>query len=433
MSMNIKIGSEHVIARGCTVEEDPWGSWQFPHAYYVDGRLFVSVHMSKDDINSYGNPQRWYESADQGENWKEIHMENEADCGFLCPNGDRIYFPPESAISVKEYDMPDWGMRTPGYDVTKQAAEGTLPLPDGMTYWLDGTVIKAYKAERLPDSLNKKEWNVLRIPKGKTECVKEKVSVEWPYMTKVIFTNTFDNVLKPLFPKGCLKTGPDGAIWVTSYSGEGHINPVNGQYSPYYSAELFRSEDNGHSFVQWAHMEYDADGHEFPYQNGGFSDSDIEFMDDGSMVWFFRSAWAMYTGREWDPMYMSRSTDGGHTWSKPVKFADTGIYPRVCKLGCGTALLCYAHPGIFVTACHDGKGLKWEAPMMIMTNQDRSGLSNHKIEHPNFHQWDGTCANPVLVGLDEYNALLVYSDFYYPDEKGIKRKTILCRRITVEK
>jgi hypothetical protein len=27
---------------------------------------------------------------------------------------------------------------------------------------------------------------------------------------------------------------------------------------------------------------------------------------------------------------------------------------------------------------------------------------------------------------------LVYSDFYYPDAEGVKRKSILCRRITVE-
>lgn len=431
--MRLKIGPEHVIARGCRLEENPWGSWQFPHAYHVDGRLLVSVHVSKDDINSFGNPRRWYESLDQGETWKEISMENEACCGLLCPNGDRIYFPQESGISLKDYHMPDWGMLTPGYDFTEQAPEGKLPLPDGMTYWLDGTVIKAYKAERLPESLNKKEWNMERIPKGKTESVKEKVPVEWPYLTRVVYTNTFTRVLKPIFPKGDPKVGPDGAIWVTSFSGEGHINPENGQYSPYYSAELFRSEDNGHAFVQWAHMEYEADGHEFPYQSGGFSDSDIEFMDDGSMVWFFRSAWAMYTGREWDPMYMSRSVDGGRTWSKPVKFADTGIYPRMCKLDCGTVLLCYARPGMFVSACDDGKGLEWEPPVMVMTNQDRSGLNNQKIEHPNFHQWDGSCNNPTMTVLDDCSALLFYSDFYYPGEDGIKRKTILCRKITVEK
>lgn len=87
--------------------------------------------------------------------------------------------------------------------------------------------------------------------------------------------------------------------------------PQTGLYSPYYSAELFRSDDNAHSFKQVSHMEYEADGHEYPYQSGGFSDSDFEFMDDGSIIWGLRSAWAMYTGREWDPMYISRSEDMG--------------------------------------------------------------------------------------------------------------------------
>ena len=175
--MKLKIGEERVITRGCRPEEDPWGSWQFPHPYKAEGRLIVSVHVSKDDITSFGNPQRWYESCDRGNTWKEIEPENPARFGALLPSGDRIYFPPQSGVSLKDYKMPDWGMQTPAYDFKKQANEGTLPLPDGMTYWLDGTVIKAYKAERLPKSLAKKEWQMERLPKGNTESVSENIPV----------------------------------------------------------------------------------------------------------------------------------------------------------------------------------------------------------------------------------------------------------------
>ncbi len=431
--MKLKIGEERVITRGCRPEEDPWGSWQFPHPYKAEGRLIVSVHVSKDDITSFGNPQRWYESCDRGNTWKEIEPENPARFGALLPSGDRIYFPPQSGVSLKDYKMPDWGMQTPAYDFKKQANEGTLPLPDGMTYWLDGTVIKAYKAERLPKSLAKKEWQMERLPKGNTESVSENIPVEWDCLTRVVYTNTFDNVLKPVFPKGEIKIAPDGSAWISSFSGEGHINPETGLYTPYYSAELFRSDDNAHSFKQIAHMEYEADGHEYPYQSGGFSDSDFEFMEDGSIIWFFRTAWAMYTGREWDPMYMSRSEDMGKTWSKPIKFAHTGIFPRMCKLGCGTVILCYARPGMFVTACDDGKGIEWTKPIMIMTDGDRSRLHNLKITDPNFHQWDGSCNNPTIIAVDDNTAMIFYSDFYYPDDEGVKRKTILCRTIMVEK
>lgn len=55
--IKISIEEEKVIVRGCRPEEDPWGAWQFPIPYNIDGKLFVSVHVSNDDINSFGNGQ----------------------------------------------------------------------------------------------------------------------------------------------------------------------------------------------------------------------------------------------------------------------------------------------------------------------------------------------------------------------------------------
>ena len=34
--------------------------------------------------------------------------------------------------------------------------------------------------------------------------------------------------------------------------------------------------------------------------------------------------------------------------------------------------------------------------------------------------------------VDRNSALIFYSDFYFPDPEGVKRKTIVCRKITVE-
>ena len=160
--------------------------------------------------------------------------------------------------------------------------------------------------------------------------------------------------------------------------------------------------------------------------------AEAAFFPDGSVVLFLRSTRAMSTGREWDPMYMSRSADDGQTWSDPVPFAHTGIYPRLCTLGCGAVLLGYARPGIFVQGCDDGHGLVWSDPVTVMTPDDRNGLANISINKPLFHEWDGGCNNPTMLLLDDHSALLFYSDFYYPDEQGIKRKTILCRKLTVE-
>ena len=130
---------------------------------------------------------------------------------------------------------------------------------------------------------------------------------------------------------------------------------------------------------------------------------------------------------------MSRSTDMGKNWSKPEKFAFTGILPRLCRLECGTTLLCYARPGIFIQATCDDTGTVWSDPVEVMTPEDRSHLANIKIETPTFHQWDGACNNPELLALDSHTAMLFYSDFYYPDAAGIKRKSILCRKISCKK
>jgi len=430
----ITVGEERVVVRGIRPEEQLWGAYQFPRPYRPGDRLVVSVHITTDSISTYGAEARWFESGDAGKTWKEVEASVACECGLLLNNGDRVYFPPESGVDVTKYQMTPLSKYTPGYDLSEKAEEGTLPIPDGMTCWMGGTTIYAYNADRLPPSLSKREWTLHRIPAGQTQPVTERAQVDWPYLTRVVHVESNGRkILKSIFPRGNPQLGPDGAIWVSVFSGEGHLNPENGQYSPYYSAEIFRSEDNGHTFKRRAHMEYEADGKTYPYLSGGFSDSDFAFMPDGSMVWFFRSNWYGSTGREWDPMYMARSTDNGVTWTRPVRFSDVGTLPRLCTLKNGATLVCYARPGMFVSVCENASGTRWCEPLVVMEAGDRSRLANVKIDTPVFHQWDGTCGNPELIPLDDASALLLYSDFYYPDASGVKRKTILSKQITVER
>jgi len=430
----ITVGDERVIVRGIRPEEQLWGAYQFPRPFRLGDRLVVSVHVTTDSISTYGATALWFESADGGKTWKEVDASVASACGLRLKNGDRVYFPPESGMDVTKYQMTSWGKFTPGYDFEVTAEEGTLPVPDGMTFWMGGTTIHAYRADRLPPSLSKAEWTLHRIPAGQTQPVAERAAVEWPCLTRVVHVERGGRkILKSIFPRGNPKLGPDGAIWVSVFSGEGHLNPENGQYSPYYSAEIFRSEDDGRTFTRRAHMEYEADGKAYPYASGGFSDSDFEFMPDGSIVWFFRSNWYSSTGREWDPMYMARSTDNGFTWTKPVRFSDVGTLPRLCTTKTGATLVCYARPGMFVSVCENPGGTRWSEPLMLLDAGDRSGEANVKIASPVFHEWDGTGGNPELIPLGDDSALLFYSDFYYPDANGVKRKSILCREITIER
>lgn len=432
--MKLVMGKETVIVQGIRPEEELWGSYQFPAPYHTKDGIVVSVHVADDDISNFRqDTKRWFKSKDNGETWEEVDTSVSAECGLLLPNGDRLFFPQVGSTDLGDYEFTHMHYRTPGTDMEQKSEEGVIPVQDGLTFDMHGTVIMGYNADRLPDSLSKKEWLSLRIPNGSDEAKEEYVKLDWPYLTRVVYIKDDKKTMRPVFPHGRSKIGPDGAIWTSTYSGDGHINPENGLYSPYYSSEIFRSEDNGHTFKLYAHMEYPADGSaEYPYLSGGFSDNDFEFMPDGSIVWFLRSAWFARTGYEWSPMYMSRSVDMGKTWSKPVPFAPTGIFPSMCKLTNGTTLLCYARPGIFVTGTEDDSGTKWCEPLEVMTPGDRSRLANIPAEKVRFHDWDGACNNPQLLALDDNSALIFYSDFYYPDEQGVKRKSILCRKITIE-
>ena len=82
-------------------------------------------------------------------------------------------------------------------------------------------------------------------------------------------------------------------------------------------------------------------------------------------------------------------------------------------------------------ASEDPSGLRWEAPVEVMTPNDRSGLMNRPPVRPNFHQWAGSCCNVHAAILGPNKIIIAYSDFYVPDEKGIKRKTILTQVIEV--
>ena len=167
----------------------------------------------------------------------------------------------------------------------------------------------------------------------------------------------------------------------------------------------------------------------------GFSETALEFMDDGSMIVLLRATGVFLGGPEWNPMYFARSTDGGKTFSEPQEFDKCGVLPNLLKLDCGVTLAAYGRPGIYVRATSDPHGVDWEDPIEVMTGEDRSSLMNDPPKRPNFHQWAGSCCNVDLKPIGPNQAILAYSDFYYPDQSGKtnkKLKTILTRVITVE-
>ena len=429
--MKIVLGDEHVIVRGMTYEENCWGKYQFPIGFRDGDKILVSVHVEDDTIVTTGNPTLWFSSSDKGKTWEEVPFDKVKPSGITAPNGDRLFFPTQPGTIIEGYAWPNRCALTPEYDFSKKAEQGTMPIYDGIHAWWVGECIRGYNADRLASPLDKKVWAVDRIKKGSDQKVREESKLIWPNLTRVVFHQGGKYVMKPINPRGIPKIGPDGAIWISSFTGEGHIQ-TNGVYAPYYGAVMFRSTDNGKTFSLVAQMDYPADGKKFPYISGGFSDNDFAFLSDGSMVWFFRTAWFGSTGNEVSPMYWSKSYDLGKTWTEPEVFDFCGVFPRTCTLDCGATLITYGRPGIFVKGTF-GKADEWTDRLDIVEPVDRSGLANVVIpkDKQGFHDWDGLCGNSDIIAVDERTALVLYTDFYYPDEKGVKRKTVLAREVKV--
>ena len=428
------VGDPVAICRGPTWEEAGWGPYQFPRAFVLDdGRIVVSVHVSKDAFTNYADPYRWFVSADGGLTWTETDASIADRCGVKLANGDIVSFPLENSQVLKGYSFTFFDKRLPDGKWRAPATGKRFPVPDGARGDLFGGIAYAYLAERMPEEFRKAEWAVKRLVSGEDRARDERARLDWPMLTRVVHTHGGfrDPVLKAIAPKGDPKLGPDGALWISCFSGEGHVDPSTGQYSPYYSAEIFRSEDGGRLFVRRGHMGYPADGVRYPYASGGFSDSDFAFMPDGSMVWVMRSNWYGTTGEEQSPMYITRSVDQGRTWSAPERFSDLGTFPRFVQLQNGATAVMYGRPGLFIRVCEDRSGVRWSEPLELLTAGDRSRLANRPKAEPSFHDWDGECGNGAFVPVGDDMALAVYGDFYCPDEQGVKRKTILCRRVRI--
>ena len=329
-------------------------------------------------------------------------------------------------------------------EIKKSEDKNTLPFPVALEMGVFGNYDKLYFVDTLPDELIDEGMLIGRLKKGETEPVEYSVPLDWKYrMTRVYDPNviydshkgdeTLYMVSTGIYCPSPVKIGPDGkSLWVATY--KPGADPKTGVYSGKGAAYILRSDDDGESWrcVGYIRYEGDVEKDKFAYMRDGFSEPSIEFMDDGSMICLLRTCSVFGGTTEWGPTYLCRSFDEGETWSKPEYFFDRGALPHLLKLDCGVTLAVITRPGIYVYASDDN-GYTWNTKVEIMEDTNRSILANEVPERANFWQYAGSCCNCSILPIAENKALLAYSDFYYPDEKGIKRKSILTVEITVEK
>jgi len=391
--MKLKLDEPILVAQGPTLEESGWGPWQFPQLMKNDeGTLFASVNLGPDSWESTEG-QAWFKSFDNGQTWEKA-LNHEASSAYpKAKNGDGF-------LSL------DGG----AYDVDPSIFDGIEPvyllyIDDGVPfYWY-------YKYSDFKPGSIRTSVSFARIDaKTKNEEIIHPDVTYDPGLCIVRPYNKDKVLANKLF--GRLRVAPDGSLWQMSY-GRGM---VDGKFCDTFLARYYRSDDNGNSWKLVSTLD--------PRENPGsclYCEQDIGWLDEKHAVTTIRA----------NGMYVGTSDDGGYTWNTPKKIADFGVDPAVCVLKCGAILTTYGRPGFLVRACFDGKGENWEEPIEIIPTSDNTYKMNDISQAGNSSVW-GTCSYSDIVPLSDNEALIVYTDYYVPDEKGIKRKSLMVIKATVE-
>lgn len=398
--MSVKLIIEDpVVARwGETMEEVGWGPWQYPTLSKADdGTIVLSCASGPDSSTSFGHELNWAVSADDGRSWSIADPSVKVHAGTRLPDGRILRNPSRKITPVPEDQLPE--------PIAVHPVQGKVFLMDD-----------------LPDGMVSKEWLLTRTTKdGGVEELRS--PIDWPYFAT---TYKYESLLTP-FMFGRPRIAPDGSVWMPHY---GIIpSPENGGYSPFYNAFYLKSTDCGESWSLESWIPYTPDIREFPgafTDAEGFCEADVAFTPDGSMISLIRSG-------STTPSYITRSADGGKTWEKPRIFDKCGVWPTLLVLDCGVTVAGYGRPGFFLRGTDDPSGMEWGDPVALIPYANRSREGNTVPENPGDDWKFGTCSYCDLLALSADEFLLAYSDFYYPDDAGIKRKAVLTRRVKVIK
>ena len=385
---HLELSEPIAIALQPSNEEKKWGRWQFPNLQKTaDGHILASFEYGSDSYQ-YEASIHYRVSEDQGKTWRE-KKESERPAYTKMPNGK--YF--VGFVRKGCYPTDYLDAYTPVYEY-------------GNRKW--------YLADDIREDIDKKVYAQEYDPETKTintfECM-----IQWPNMPLVLYPK------KQIYP----------ATMMFALHNEAGIHVINGElyYLIYwagfdamesdrdrlaekagpYHAYIFKSSDCGHTWELYSQIlsEKECFMHNEGYE--GYAEPHMAKMPDGSWVMLIR------TGSNHTSL-IARSVDHCKTWTNPKPFDTLGVLPQILSLPCGVTLASYGRPEMRIRATADPAGLQWEAPITVELSVNKPRESCHYTN---------------LLPLDDCTALMIYSDFQYPDADGNRVKAILARQIRV--
>lgn len=384
--MTVRLDSPVVVAM--SAKPLGWGFFQFPNIYRrADGVLIASWNMADDAIASYGKGGVAYAlSEDEGRTWKPARQPGTIG-GVVLPNGDRIKVFTPKALKVDSLKLPK-----PIY-----SAKGSY-----------GNIFTFYPMSELPGDLQ--GIYLQRLRKGNTVW-----NIEH---NALLDSNVLRYSAQGLFPVvwwGDMRLTKDGSVIAGIYPS--YRKGDNGSVLPGGIA-FYRSTDYGHNWKFQGRIPYRIDLERDPKAAhdasiSGFGEPAFDILADGALICVMRTT----GGRGNRPMYISRSSDQGTTWSTPTPFTANGVLPQLLHLSNGVIALSSGRPGVQLRFCLDGKGQQWtNAFEMVPFKNEKDEVS---------------CGYTAMLATGKNKFLLIYSDFKYPGKNNQIVKAIKVREVTV--
>lgn len=383
----LTLGTPVVVAQA-SPEVAAWGPCQFPRAEWLaDGTLHVTYHIHADSATAYGLSQGHAISTDGGNSWRAV-AEPPAAGGLLLPNGDRLLADQEPSRPAEALALP-----APAASIHASYVDYAFHRPDV-----------------LPGEL-RRAWPMLRRPAGEETWRREWATVR-PAQAADVRVVSEGVFVTPFFEQDRIRVAADGTLLATLYALP-QLDGRNRVIRPFLSI-LVRSDDGGRHWDEVGAVPYLPDPQADPAWDArdGFSEPEVQELPDGSLFCLLRTT----DGNGVGPLYCSRSADRGRSWCPPVVFDECGVWPQLLTLACGTTLTAYGRPGLYLRVAVDPGGRAWSERVTVV---------------PPKAVCTDTCSYADLIAVADDTALLLYSQFDYPNADGQPCKTILCRTVQV--
>ena len=397
---HLLIGDPAVVIHG-KVGDDAWGHVQFPALYNtVNGKILASWEYCDDTIEYKGSFHSAV-SSDGGASWSEPACEDRISYPEMVNGKCFAGFVRKGAHPVDYFDS-----YTPAY--TSNACG------------------KRYFAQDISETEDTAVYGVEVDPETGKETVFT-CKIHWPYMPIGV---TADGMVYPatmLFALskrcGLLMSGEKMYFCLYGHGFDSDAKSRADAMLPYmdkYCVYIFESCDCGRTWTYLSQIATNEEVVSFNPNAEGFCEPMMARLPDGSVSILLR------TGSN-NPSYIARSDDECKTWSEPTVFDTNGVLPQILALKNGVTLASYGRPILKVRATSDPSGLIWQEPTVLaLTKSD----DPNKSKKP-WGKRQQSCFYTGLLATGEDSALLVYSDFHYPNSDGIQVKSIMVRKITV--